>query len=335
MKSSPSLLAHLLEEFFLNYLPKVRGVSPHTLQAYRDALRLFLWHVAQKRDCTLDRLGVEHLQVAYVLTFLEALERQRNNSIRTRNCRLIALRCFFKHALRHDPDHAEQYGRILAVVAKKAPQPVCVYLEPEEMKLLLSQPDQQSALGVRDYALLLFLYNTGARVSEALGARIEDLSLEPPRQVRLRGKGQKERICPLWVQTTAALKRLLSSPRPAGSWLFLNQRGQPLTRHGVLRLFRKYSANLRRTQTFPRRALHPHLLRHSCAVALLQAGVDLTVIRDYLGHASIATTNPYVSTKLRMKRDALTAFWERAGISKPASTPWKPSTKALELLRSL
>ena len=273
--------------------------------------------------------------MTHVLTFLEELERQRSNSIRTRNCRLIALRCFFKHALRHDPDHAEQYARILAVAAKKAPQPVCVYLEPEEMKILLSQPDQQSALGVRDYALLLFLYNTGARVSEALGVRLQDLSLEPPRQVRLRGKGQKERICPLWAQTTSALKRLISSERLAGAPLFLNHRGQPLTRHGVLRLLRKYSTRLGRSQTFPRRVLHPHLLRHSCAVALLQAGVDLTVIRDYLGHASIATTNRYVSTNLKMKRDALTAFWERAGISKPASKPWKPSTKVLELLRSL
>jgi len=335
MKCPPSLLAQLLEDFFLNYLPKVRGVSPHTLHAYRDALRLFLSHVAQRRGCTVDRLSVEHLQVTHVLTFLEELERQRSNSIRTRNCRLIALRCFFKHALRHDPDHAEQYARILAVAAKKAPQPVCVYLEPEEVKILLSQPDQRSALGLRDYALLLFLYNTGARVSEALGVRLQDLNLGPPRQVRLRGKGRRERICPLWVQTTLALKRLISSETPASAPLFLNQRGQPLTRHGVLRLLRRYSTRVGRSQPFPRRPLHPHLFRHSCAVASLQAGVDLTVIRDYLGHASIATTNRYVSTNLKMKREALMAFWERAGISKPASNPWKPSTKLLDLLRSL
>ena len=335
MKGPPSLLAHLLEEFFLNYLPKVRGVSPHTLHAYRDGLRLFLSHVAQKRGCAMDRLAVEHLQVTHVLTFLEELERQRSNSVRTRNCRLVALRCFFKHALRHDPEHAEQYSRILAVAAKKAPQPVCVYLEPEEVKLLLSLPDQASALGTRAYALLLFLYNTGARVSEALGVRRQDLTLGPPRQVRLRGKGQRERICPLWAQTTSALKRLIPSETPVSAPLFLNQRGQPLTRHGVLRLLWKYSARMGGSRPFPRRPLHPHLLRHSCAVALLQAGVDLTVIRDYLGHASIATTNRYVSTNLKMKRDALTAFWDRAGISKPASHPWKPSAKLLDLLRSL
>lgn len=335
MKAPPSLLAHLLEEFFLNYLPKIRGVSPHTLHAYRDALRLYLSYVAQKRNCAVDRLSVEHLQVSLVLSFLEELERQRGNSVRTRNCRLIALRCFFKHALRHDPDHAEQYARILAVANKKAPHPACGYLEPEEVKILLSQPDQQSALGVRDYALLLFLYNTGARVSEALGVRLEDLSLVPPRQVRLRGKGRRERICPLWAQTTSALRRLISSEMQSSAPLFLSQRGQPLTRHGVLRLLHRYSAQLTRSRNFPRRQLHPHLLRHSCAVALLQAGIDLTVIRDYLGHASVATTNRYVSTNLKMKRDALTAFWERAGISKPASKPWRPSTKLLDLLRSL
>jgi integrase/recombinase XerD len=335
MKSQPSMLAHLLEEFFLNYLPKIRGVSPHTLHAYRDALRLFLSHLARKRGCTVDRLVVEHLVVTDVLTFLEELERQRSNSIRTRNCRLIALRCFFKHALRHDPDHAEQYARILSVATKRSPHPISVYLEPEEMKTLLSQPDQESALGMRDYALLLFLYNTGARVSEALGVRLQDLSLVPPRQVRLRGKRQKDRICPLWAQTTAALRRLISSQSPDGSPLFLNQRGQPLTRHGVLRLIRKYSACAWQSPPVPRRPLHPHVLRHSCAVALLQAGVDLTIIRDYLGHASIATTNRYVSTNLKMKRDALTAFWQRAGITKPASKPWKPGTKLLDLLRSL
>jgi len=335
MKSKPSLLAYLSEEFFLNYLPKIRGVSPHTLHAYRDTLRLFLSHVARKRGCTIDRLAVEHLQVADVLSFLDELERQRSNSIRTRNCRLIALRCFFKQALWHDPDHAEQYARILAVSAKRAPHPICVYLEPEEVKTLLSQPDQESVLGTRDYALLLFLYNTGARVSEALGVRLQDLSLEAPRQVRLRGKRQKERICPLWPQTTAALKRLISFESQGGDPLFLNQRGQPLTRHGVLRLIRKYSTGASQSSRSPRRPLHPHILRHSCAVALLQAGVDITVIRDYLGHASIATTNHYVSTNLKMKRDALTTFWQRAGLTKPTSKPWKPSAKLLDLLRSL
>ena len=335
MKSSHPGLAYLLEDFFLNYLPKIRGVSPHTLHAYRDALRLFLSHVAQRQGSTVDRLSMEQLQVTHVLTFLEELERQRSNCVRTRNCRLMALRCFFRHALRHDPAHAEQYARVLAVAAKKAPQPACVYLEPEEIKILLSQPDQRCALGIRDYALLLFLYNTGARVSEALGVRSEDLHLEPPRQVRLRGKRLKERICPLWTQTASALKKLLAAGRPAGAPLFLNQRGQPLTRHGVLRMLRRYSVKLARSSTFPRRVLHPHLLRHSCAVALLQAGVDLTVIRDYLGHASVETTNRYVSTNLKMKRDALIAFWERAGISQPTSKPWKPTTKVLEFLRSL
>lgn len=203
------------------------------------------------------------------------------------------------------------------------------------MKTLLSQPDQQSRLGLRDYALLLFLYNTGARVSEALGVRLQDLSLAPPRQVRLRGKRQKERICPLWAQTTTALRRLISAQAPGGGPLFLNQRGQPFTRHGVLRTMRKYSVPAGRAQALPRRPLHPHLLRHSCAVALLQAGVDITVIRDYLGHASVATTNRYVSTNLKMKKDALDAFWQRAGITKPSAKPWKPNAKLLDLLRSL
>ena len=335
MKSSPSRLPQLLERFFLDYLVKLRGVSPHTVHAYRDAVRLFLSHVAQKEGCSLDRLTMEHLHVNHVLSFLDELERKRGNTAQTRNCRLMALRSFFKQALHQDPTRAEQYARILAVAKKKTAQPVCAYLEPEEMRTLLSQPDRNSPLGVRDYALLLFLYNTGARVSEALGVRLQDLSLCPPRQVRLRGKRLKERICPLWAETTAALKQLIPAEAPINAPLFLNRCGQPLTRNGVLRLLWKYSANAAPSRTFPKRRLHPHLLRHSCAVALLQAGVDLIVIRDYLGHASIATTNRYVNTNLRMKRDALTAFWERAGITRPHAKPWKPSPKLLDFLRSL
>jgi len=259
MKPLPLKLGKLLQEFFLNHLPKVRGVSPHTLHAYRDALRLFLIHIAKRHGRSVDQLAVEHLQVSDVLDFLEKLEQSRGNSVRTRNCRLVALRSFFKHALRHEPGHAEQYARILAVAPKRAPQPECVYLEPEEMKVLLSQPDQQTLLGQRDYALMLFLYNTGARVSEAVGVRLQDVSPVPPRQVLLRGKGLKERTCPIWAETTTALKRLISPDTPDTSPMFRNRRGEPLTRHGVLRLLRKYSARAAQATTLSRRPVHPHL----------------------------------------------------------------------------
>lgn len=329
------LLPHLLEGFFLDYLCKIRGASPHTVHAYRDSLRLFLNHVSQRLHRSVERLDVQHLQIDTVLSFLDELERRRGNGARTRNCRLMALRSFFKHALRNDPAHAEQYVRILSVASKKTQYPICTYLEPEEVKVLLAQPSQQTKLGIRDYALLLFLYNTGARVSEALGVTLGDLHLNPPRQVRLRGKGKKERICPLWTETAAALKRLILPAAAPGSPIFLNYRNEPLTRHGVLQLLSKYSSRAAKTGNFPGRRLHPHVLRHSCAVALLQAGIDLTVIRDYLGHASITTTNRYVSTNLKMKTDALAAFWKRAGIATAASVPWKPTPTLLEFLRSL
>jgi site-specific recombinase XerD len=174
----------------------------------------------------------------------------------------MALRSFFKHALRNDPAHAEQYVRILSVASKKTQYPICTYLEPEEVKVLLAQPSQQTKLGIRDYALLLFLYNTGARVSEALGVTLGDLHLNPPRQVRLRGKGKKERICPLWTETAAALKRLILPAAAPGSPIFLNYRNEPLTRHGVLQLLYKYSSRAAKTGNFPGRRLHPHVLRH-------------------------------------------------------------------------
>jgi integrase/recombinase XerD len=227
--------------------------------------------------------------------------------------------------------------RILRLLVKRARTPAAQYLEPEEIKHILAQPDRSSASGCRDHALLLFLYNTGARVSEALGVRPEHLSLNTPRHVRLFGKGSKERICPLWRETASALQRLLESrhaqPR---HWIFCNHAGASLSRDGVAYIVRKYSLSAARAvPALRRRRVTPHMFRHSCAVALLQAGVDITVIRDYLGHASISTTSRYVSTNLQMKRNALEHFWQRSGLSPTGARPWSPKPDLLAYLSSL
>jgi site-specific recombinase XerD len=211
------------------------------------------------------------------------------------------------------------------------------YLEPEDVKQILAQPDRSTAAGVRDHALLLLLYNTGARVSEALGVRVDDLSLAAPRHVRLHGKGNKERLCPLWRETAAALQQLpvMRDGRP-NDWIFCNRAGEPLTRDGVAYILRKYTMLAARSSaSLLRRRVTPHVLRHSCAVALLQAGVDITVIRDYLGHASIATTSRYVTTNLQMKRGALEQFWERSGLAPARHRPWTPKPDLLAFLASV
>jgi len=336
-RRTPNRLPALTESFFREHLQRVRGASPHTIRAYRDALRLLLTFVADTQQRSVADLQLHDLHVDIVVAFLGQLESRRANKAVTRNCRLTAIRGFFRHLIRHDPTHAEQYHRVLSLSAKKAKHAVASYLEPEDVRLILNKPDRRTRLGLRDHALLLFLYNTGARVGEALAVSIEDLQLIRPVQVRLHGKGRKDRFCPLWQETAKALRRLHSMVHTdPGNPLFLNARGEPLTRDGVAYILRKYVAIVaREVPVLRRRRITPHVLRHSCAVALLQAGVDVTVIRDYLGHASIATTSRYITTNLQMKREALEAFWLHAGISPERATPWNPKPDLLAFLDSL
>lgn len=330
------LLAYV-ESFFRDYLQRLQGASTHTVRAYRDTLRLLFIYLADTKGCAVADLQISDLRVDAIAAFLTQLESVRANAVVTRNYRRAAIRSFCKHLIRVDLPHAEQYQRILALPAKKSRQPLATYLEAEEVHAIIDQPDRHTALGQRDHGLLLFLYNTGAHISEALTVRCADLHLTPPRQVRLHGKGRKDRLCPLWPETTQALQCLPAvRNNTPGNFIFVNRQGEPLTRDGVAYLLRKYvTAAIPTAPTLQRRKITPHVLRHSCAVALLQSGVDITVIRDYLGHASVATTSRYLTTNLQMKRAALEAFWERAGITPVNATPWQPSPDLLTFLASL
>jgi site-specific recombinase XerD len=332
-RRSSNPLPSLVESFFSGYLQRIRAASPHTVRAYRDTLKLFFTFLGQGGSVA--ELRLEDLQVDHVIRFLHHLEEVRKNARATRNCRLAALRSFFGHLLRNDPTRAEQYHRVLAIPSKRYRPSCASYLEPEEVRALLAQPDRRTAMGVRDHALLLFLYNTGARISEALSVRMSDLCLTRPRQVRLHGKGGRDRICPLWKETATAIQRICTE-LPDGAILFRNAQGQPLTRDGAAYLLDKYTrAAGQHIPTLRQRRVTPHVLRHSCAVALLQAGMDIAVIRDYLGHASIATTSRYVATNLAMKREVLEAFWKRSGLTETTSANWRPRPDLLRFLESL
>jgi site-specific recombinase XerD len=330
-------LPRLTESFFRDYLQNTRGVSPRTVLSYRDGLRLLFLYLADNNGGSVGDLSLNDLKVDVILAFLSHLETDRGNAISTRNLRLCAIQSFFRHLLRHDPTRAEQYHRVLALPVKRDRPPLACYLEPEEARILIGKPDVTTAAGLRDRALLLFLYNTGARVSEPCAVRGQDLELFRPRQVRLRGKGGRERYCPLWKDTATALQRLRDHHAlPPEGGVFRNARGGVLTRDGVAYILRKYvSQSLDDLPELRKREVTPHVLRHSCAVALLQAGADLTVIRDYLGHASVATTSRYVATNLQMKREVLEAFWRRAGIASPRTTPWHPRPDVMAFLNSL
>jgi integrase/recombinase XerD len=239
--------------------------------------------------------------------------------------------------VRNDLSRSLQYTRVLAIPSKKARQRPATYLEAGDVRAIIAKPDQHTSHAWRDYTLLLFLYNCGARVSEVTGVQWTDLQLAPPRQVRLRGKGKKERLLPLWRETANALHKLRGMAKNSGQqYVFLNRHGQPLTRGGVAYILRKYTSAVAAQErpALARKRITPHVLRHSCAVALLQSGTDVTVIRDYLGHASVATTGRYITTNLQMKRDALETFWEHAGIEPAQSKPWKPKPDLLAFLQS-
>jgi integrase/recombinase XerD len=336
MKRNRTALLTLVQSYFQAHLRGVRGASEHTIRAYRDSLRLFFLFAAEKCGRSLGQLGLEDLRADVVLAFLDHLERARRNTAATRNCRLAAIHGLVEHVLRHDPCHAEQYRQVLAIPTKRARSRPPSYLEPEEARVLLQQPQRNTPAGARDRALLLVLYNTGARISEALAIRPEDLQLQRPRQVRLHGKGGKDRLCPLWAETAEAIRSLLHSSPAGDGPIFRSARGAPLSRDGAAHLLGKYvRLAARALPALARRQITPHVLRHSCAVALLQSGVELTVIRDYLGHVSIATTGRYLSTNLQMKRTVLEAFWRRAGLDRTPPRPWRPSSGVLAFLATL
>jgi site-specific recombinase XerD len=335
--TAPRMLFALVESFFTEYLPHQRGASAHTVRSYRDAMKLMLEFVAKRSGRSVASLELAHLDADAVTAFLDHIESQRANSALTRNCRRAAIRSFFKHLVRNDLSHSQQYTRVLAIPSKKARQRPATYVEADDMRAIIAKPDRRSAHGWRDYTLLLFLYNCGARVSEAAGVRWDDLQLLPPRQVRLRGKGKKERLLPLWRETADALHRLRGMTKTHDrQHVFVNRHGQPLTRDGIAYILRKYVMEVARERpTLARMRITPHVVRHSCAVALLQSGTDVTVIRDYLGHASVATTGRYITTNLQMKRDAMQNFWKHAGIEPARARPWRPKPDLLAFLQSL
>lgn len=334
----PNILARALRGFFAEHLPGVRGVSPHTITSYRDALALLLRFLSDRLGESVVELDLEDLTPDNVLAFLQHLEEDRGNCVATRNARLAAVHAFARYVATLDPESIETCQRLLAVPFKRSQLRAVEYLETREIQAMLEATDRRSTDGLRDHALLLTLFNTGARVQELLDIRPQDLQLEGPCLVLLRGKGRKERFCPLWPQTAEVLKALLEETglEPLSSQrLFRNRRGQPLTRFGVRYLVNKY-AQLAQSAvpSLARKRVHPHTFRHSAAVHLLQAGVDLVSISHWLGHASVETTNRYAVVDLETKRAAI----DRAGPvgdANPVPAAWRSDASILEWLEAL
>ena len=273
-----------------------------------------------------------------MIAFLDDLETARGNSAVTRNARLAAIHAFARFVAAQHPEHLEVCQRLLAVPFKRARTRVVEYLADDEIGAMLHAIDRTRAPGRRDHALLIVMFNTGARVQELLDLRPRDLQLVRPLQVRLFGKGRKERICPLWPRTAEVLRALLAETRLDGASserIFRNRRGEPLTRFGLRYLLRKYAALAHTAApSLARKRVHPHTMRHSAAVHLLQSGVDLVSISHWLGHSSVETTNRYAVVDLETKRAAL-AKASPVGDDHPALAAWRSDASILAWLEAL
>jgi len=334
----PNTLARALQDFFIDHLPRIRGMSPHTVKSYRDSLALLLRFVAERLERPVVELDLDDLGPEEVVAFLQHLEEGRHNCVATRNVRLAAIHAFVRYLATRHPERLEQCQRILGIPFKRARSRVIDYFEYDEIQAVLSAVDRSTVDGRRDYALLATMFNTGARVQEILDLRPCDFQLSKPLQVRLVGKGRKERICPLWPQTATLLRSLLPEwGMDLGSTetLFRNHRGEPLTRFGVRYILAKYCDRAQPSMpSLAAKRLHPHSMRHSTAVHLLKAGVDLTTISHWLGHASINTTNRYAAIDLEMKRKAIAKAKPVDDGNDPVA-PWRSDTSILDWLEAL
>jgi site-specific recombinase XerD len=324
----------LLHAFFYERLVEQRNVSPHTVKSYRDTWRLFLRFAAVRHKRAVAALTLADLSASDVTAFLQHSEQERQVSIGTRNCRLAALRSFFSFVAEREPAAVAQCAAVLHIPTKKSPTPAPQYLESRELEAILDQPDRKCVEGQRDHALLSFLYNTGARIQEALDVCPAAIRFEAPMCVRLFGKGRKERICPLWPETVALLKALRKrQPCSDDEPLFVNRYGAPLGASGVrFKLAQYVQAAARAVPSLASKKVSPHTFRHAAAVHLVAAGVDVTVIRSWLGHVHLDTTNHYAQANLDTKREALERL-DPSRIKKPPR--WRRDASVLAWLDSL
>jgi integrase/recombinase XerD len=340
---SSDKLSDYVHYFFTSYLPQHRDVSPNTIAVYKQTFIQLLryWNLRSPEQ---PNPGLDQFQVVFLLDFLSHLEKQLGNTASTRNTRLAAVKSFFKMVSLLDPRYQSQCRQILALPLKRARHRKPDFLEKDEVDAVFASVDTKSPDGYRDLCILRTLYNTGARASELCGIRIPDLDFDQ-KQVRIYGKGRKERTVPLWESTMAFLRTYLKSERraplpPFRDRLFINQRRSRLTRSGLFHLCSQYLSDAaRKAPSIERKKIHPvHGWRHTTASHLILAGIDLTVVQEWLGHVSIDTTCGYKGIPMQTKREALRRFylfeqtWQDA---KPEGMDWNLYPDLLAFLQSL
>jgi site-specific recombinase XerD len=326
-------LAPTLEAFFTERLAAQRRASPNTVAAYRDTFRLLLRFLEDTTGTPPYRLRLEDLDAPAIAAFLDYLEQVRGAKVRTRNARLAAIHSLFRYAALRHPEHAGLIARVLAIPAKRADRAVISFLNNTEIEALLAAPDRSTRIGRRDHALLAVALQTGLRVSELTALRCDDVSFGAGAHVRCFGKGRKERATPLTQQTAQLLQAWMAERdgRPTEP-LFPGPSGKPLTRDAVRRLIARHARTAaERGSSLATKTVAPHMLRHSCAMQLLEAGVDTAVIALWLGHESIRTTDIYQHADLRLKERALA----RTTPTKTKPGRYRPDDELLRFLEAL
>lgn len=338
---SNSRLGSLIYAFFEDELKCQKGLRLASIRSYRDTIQLFLLFLTDDSRRKITRLNLQDLTSERVRRFLIFLEEKRHNQIRTRNQRLAAIRTFFEYLARCEPTMLAEAQQVAAIPIKRTPPPQTIYLEHEEINTLFSGLPSSGPFALRDHALLLFLYNTGARAQEVADLCVSHLDLAPQYRARLHGKGDKWRMCPLWEKTALLLQQLLQEqfPQPSPeSPVFTSRKGNPLTRFGIYKIVRRHTSKIVKMDVRGQlRTISPHIFRHTTAVHLLEAGVEVNVIRAWLGHVSLETTNRYAEINLQMKIEALKTCEPPVNTSEAShrSPVWRNDPTLLNWLQSL
>ena len=333
MPERSSVLGSWIKRFLIEYLPTERNLAVNTRKSYRDCLTLLLPFVASRCGKPVERLKVEDLSAERVTAFLGHLETERGCSVQTRNQRLSTIRSFARYVSVRDAALVEWAGSIRAIPLKKTVRPRIAWLSTEDIEAMIAGSDRQSVTGRVEHAVLLFLYNSGARATEAAGLQIEDLQL-PERtgesaRATIHGKGGKMRITPIWTRTAQALAALSGDRPPGCRSVFWSRHRKPYTRHGLIELVARAAA---RVPTLEGQKITPHVLRHSCACHLLRSGVDLNTMRAWLGHVSLETTNIYAEVDLQAKEEAMKSTSPHDAGDEPR---WKTRSGLLEELKAI
>ena len=321
-----------LTAYFSTYLPLTCGVSPNTCNSYRDAFKLLLLYFQEEKGVPANSIELRMLNRNLVSDFLDWLEAQRKVSVTTRNQRLAAMKAFAHYVQYRNPEYLENCTDIITMRPKKHEKPVIPFLTEDELKALLAQPDPSTRHGLRDLTLLSLLYDSGARVQEITDLQLKDIRLTNPAMVTLTGKGRKARQVPLMIETCTLLDTYIRNfdlnSEPLTAPLFFNKKGEALSRYGITYILKKYVSKAELDGSA--RKISPHGLRHTKAMHLLRAGVNMIYIRDFLGHVDISTTEVYARIDAEMKRKV---FEEKVPNFTPNTTmPWEEDKDLLQWL---